>query len=144
MDEIRYLKELQRQGRLPELLEKLELPSKEAKSLNYECRIYFFSDRLTINTWENFPAHGANRISSYELNDYMLLTGIKDPQQKKLQTFYDFMKKHFVTYKFDCISFLKDQKEKRLTEIEEKCAKAKEIIITDIDDKMDCVLGEKK
>ena len=151
MDNIKYLKELRKQNKLPELLRKLGLPHEEVKTENHECNAHFLPNSLTIVEWEKFPAYGAERTDFYELNDYMFLAGVKDPGQKRLQKLFDFMKENFYefegrenAYQEDCINYLADQQRQRQEALQAECDKKKLDVEYEIGEKMMLVIDGKQ
>lgn len=126
MDNTKYLKELRKQNKLPELLRKLGLPHEEVKTENHECNAHFLPNSLTIVEWEKFPAYGAERTDFYELNDYMFLAGVKDHDQKRLQKLFNFMVENFGDdYRKAAKQFLEELRQARLEEVEAKVAAEK-------------------
>ena len=151
MNNTKYLKELRKQNKLPELLRKLGLPHEEVKTENHECNAHFLPNSLTIVEWKRFPADGAERTDFYELNDYMFLAGVKDHDQKRLQTLYNYMKENFYVfegrenaYQEDCIYYLADQQRKRQEELQAECDKKKLDVEFEIGEKMMRVIDGKQ
>ena len=156
MKTTKYLKELQKQDKLPELLQKLGLPTKPKKNRVYECRPYLalYAEYLVVDVNEVFKSYSAATHCQYKLNDYMLLDGFSEKNQKGLQTLYNYMKANFNTYTDDCVKYLMEHQEKRFVEIDEKSAKEKteideryskqkEILKAKTADKINLVLGNK-
>ena len=110
-------------------------------------------DGLTIHLWNDnlylsSPAYG-NR--TYKLNDYIFISGICDPYERKQQKLFDYMKDHFGefegrknAYQEDCVLFLDDLQKRRQEELQERCDKEKLIVELDIGEKKSLVLGEKQ
>lgn len=147
MDTTKYLKELQKQGKLPELLKKLGLPNKEVDTANHKCKIYFLSDSLYINSWQaRGPENCFEESSFFELNDYMFISGVRDPDQKKLQTLFDYMRQHFDgkvnetetantdeeqdedPYLHDCIKFLNELRAQKHDAIDQEAGQKKQAV----------------
>ncbi len=143
MDLTKYLKELRKQNKLPELLRKLGLPNTEVKTSNHECTCHFLPNSLTIVEWKNFPAYNSERTDFYEINDYMFISGVRDHNQVKLQKLFDYMKEHFSTYTKDCIHYLQEQQRQKKNELQANCDKEKQNVEHEFNKKIDRVLRNK-
>lgn len=152
MDETKYLRQLQKQGLLSELMEKLGIP-KSCKMRDYECRRMFGKDPLTdekylvVSTWSKDPHYIKDaplvKTHQYVMNDYMLISGIPDPNQEKLQCLFDYMKEHFHNaYTTDCYVFLSILEKKKLAKLDEKYENDKKAIGAEIDARMRIMSGK--
>ena len=142
MDETKYLKELQKQGRLPELLRALKISDHEFLGENYGCKITLTNKCLTVFWFHNdgFKHEEQKR----KLNDYIILSGFKGQKLEKLQTLYDFMTKNFETYADDCLLYLDELEAKKQTQIEKRCENAKTKLSSEIDGNKNLIQGLSK
>lgn len=163
MDETKYLKELDKHCQLSELLRSLNLPSEVFETAYNGCSREFLSGRpldgmdfLLISKMDSVDLETEIQWTgtNYVLNDYMFIYGIEDPNQEKLQILFDFMNKHFDTYKDDCLKFLTKYQEAKLKQTDEKWKSQKsainkkfksekETIISDINKQINCLENTK-
>lgn len=143
MEETKYLKELQRQGRLPELLRALQISDHEFSGENFGCKITLTNKCLTVYWYRNegFKHEEHKR----KLNDYQILSGFKKEQKtEKMQVLYKFMESQFDTYIDDCLLYLDELKEKKQNQIDARGERAKNKVSSEIDDNKNLIQGFNK
>lgn len=134
MDKTKYLKLLQKEGKLSDLLQTLSLPSHDSSGFRYGCKLTMSETCLTIQHWNHdYSSSEDYDDAEYKLNDYTFISGIYDPEQAKLQKLFDFMSSHFPTYKQDAKLYLEELRQKETAKIDAEHNRKKTALNAKID-----------